>query len=322
MQLFTPTNFFPVSKKINYQSNILLLGSCFAENMADKLRYFQFNHWCNPWGILFHPLAIENMLDTVVNQRELVADDVFVHADVWSSFEVHSSMNALSREQLLKNIQLQNDLLLQRLPQLTHLAITLGTAWVYKNISTDNYVANCHKMPASAFEKQLLTVDQISQSLRNIVHLVREVNPDCQFIFTISPVRHIKDGMIENQRSKAHLVAGLHDFLDQFTADCCTYFPSYELMIDELRDYRFYTKDLLHPNDTAIEYIWQQFVDNVIDKDVVADMKKVDEVMKSLNHRPFNPNTTAHQQFLTRLQQKITTLQQKYPFMNFQNPEN
>lgn len=322
MQLFTPTNYFPISKKINYQSNILLVGSCFAENMADKLRYFQFNHLCNPWGILFHPLAIENMLATVIHQRELATDDVFLHADVWSSFDMHSSMNALSREQFFENIQLKNDLLLQRLPQLTHFVITLGTAWVYKNISTDSFVANCHKMPASAFEKQLLTVSQISQSLHNIVHLVREVNPDCQFIFTISPVRHIKDGMIENQRSKAHLVAGLHDFLDQFTADFCTYFPSYELMIDELRDYRFYTKDLLHANDTAIDVIWQQFIDNVIDKDVFVDMKKVDEIMKSLRHRPFNPNTTAHQQFLTRLQQKITTLQQKYPFMSFQKPEN
>lgn len=317
MQFFLPIDTQKISNSIDYSSDILLVGSCFAENMADKLSYFQFRNTLNPWGILFHPLAIEKMFYSVVNQVPFLENDVFCHQEVWSCFDVHSSLNTLTKEELLHAIQQKNQHLYQRLPKFSHVVITLGTAWIYQRKSTGKYVANCHKIPQKEFSKKLLTVEQIVQSLHNIVDLVSKVNPDCQFIFTISPVRHIKDGVVENQRSKAHLISALHEFIQHADSDKRYYFPSYEIMMDELRDYRFYAEDMLHPNETAVAYIWEKFVETCVDKTTSEDMKKVEEIRKSLNHRPFNSNTSAHQKFLDNLNQKINTLQQKFPFMDF-----
>lgn len=317
MQFFLPIDTQKISNPIDYSSDILLVGSCFAENMADKLSYFQFRNTLNPWGILFHPLAIEKMFYSVVNQVPFLENDVFCHQEVWSCFDVHSSLNTLTKEELLHTIQQKNQHLYQRLPKFSHVVITLGTAWVYQHKSTGKYVANCHKIPQKEFSKELLTAEQIVQSLHNIVDLVSKVNPDCQFIFTVSPVRHIKDGVVENQRSKAHLISALHEFIQHADSDKLYYFPSYEIMMDELRDYRFYAEDMLHPNETAVAYIWEKFVEACVDKTTSEDMKKVEEIRKSLNHRPFNSDTSAHQKFLDNLNQKINALQQKFPFMDF-----
>ena len=318
MSFFLPINIPKTSVSIDYNAQIVSIGSCFAENISSKLSYFQFRNKSNPWGILFHPLAIEKLFDSAVNKRDFSEEDAFCHQEVWSSFDVHSALNALSKQELLENLQKQTSQTAQSLKSATHIVITLGTAWVYWHKSTEKYVANCHKIPQKEFEKRLLSIDEIVHSLNNMVSLVRKINPDCQFIFTISPVRHIKDGIVENQQSKAHLIAALHEFLHQQNTDSLYYFPSYEIVMDELRDYRFYAEDMLHPNETAIAYIWQKFVETCIDKSVWDDMKKVDEIRKSLNHKPFNAHTSAHQKFIGNLNRKIALCQQKYPFMDFE----
>jgi hypothetical protein len=172
-------------------------------------------------------------------------------------------------------------------------------------------------VPQSEFVKRLLNYDEIVESYLRTIYLVKELNPNIQIMFTLSPVRHIKDGIVENQRSKALLHAAMQDVLEQSKDTELFYFPSYEIMMDELRDYRFYKADMLHPNEIAIDYIWEKFVENCIAEDSISVMKKVDEVQKGLNHRPFNPTTTQHLNFLDTLIEKIDFLLEKYPFMSF-----
>jgi hypothetical protein len=206
----------------------------------------------------------------------------------------------------------------QHIDIVTHCIITLGTSWVYRNIESKEIVANCHKVPQKEFTKELLTVNQIEESLQNIISLVHSVNPNCKFIFTVSPVRHIKDGFTENTLSKAHLIAAIHKTINHHTSPI-SYFPSYEIMMDELRDYRFYAEDMLHPSQTAIDYIWIQFFENYISESEFGLMNEICSIQKGLKHRPFNPNTASHQKFLADLKTKMTTIEKKLPFISFES---
>jgi hypothetical protein len=200
----------------------------------------------------------------------------------------------------------------------THIIITYGTSWIYKNVQSDQIVANCHKVPQKEFSKELLAVDVIQKSIQNTIDLIQIFNPDINFIFTISPVRHIKDGFIENQLSKSHLFTALHSILQSTVYNQkSAYFPSYEIMMDELRDYRFYAEDMLHPNQTAIDYIWQHFSENFISENSFQIMKEISEIQKSLNHRSFNPESEQHLKFVSKLQQKINDVKEKFPNIRF-----
>jgi hypothetical protein len=201
---------------------------------------------------------------------------------------------------------------------LTHCIITLGTSWVYRNIETNEIVANCHKVPQKQFVKELLSPEIIAQSIESILFTISVVNPNCNFIFTVSPVRHIKDGFAENTLSKAHLISALHYTISNNPSHT-NYFPAYEIVMDELRDYRFYAEDLLHPNQTAIDYIWIQFFENYISESEFVLMNEICEVQRALQHRPFNPNSESHQKFLSDLKTKMTTLEKKLPFISFED---
>jgi hypothetical protein len=168
-------------------------------------------------------------------------------------------------------------------------------------------------VPQNQFTKELLSIETIKKSLQNTIDLVKKINPNCSFIFTISPVRHIKDGFVENQRSKAHLISAIHSYNLQPT----TYFPSYEIMMDELRDYRFYAEDMLHPGQSAIDYIWIKFFENYVNEKEFATMQQVCDIQKALKHRPFNPNSESHQKFLKKVNEKISTLVSKYTQIQF-----
>lgn len=301
--------------QINYQSKLLLLGSCFSENIGNKLDYYKFQSKQNPFGILFHPKAIENLIIKTLNKEKYTDKDVFFHNERWHSFEAHSSLSAINKNELLNSLNLSIQQTFEQLQNTTHLIITLGTAWVYREIISDTLVANCHKVPQKKFLKELLSVDEISESLQAISSLVKSVNKNISVIYTVSPVRHLKDGFIENQRSKAHLLSAIHEVVEPRSA--IYYFPSYEIMMDELRDYRFYNEDMIHPNKTAINYIWKKFKEVWIMEDSYQTMQQVDTIQRGLNHKPFNPNSEAHQLFLKKLQQKKETLLQAFPFINF-----
>lgn len=303
---------------IDYNATIMSLGSCFAVNMAEKLDYFKFKSSCNPVGILFHPLAIEKLIDFAVSGKQFTENDIFFHNERWHCFDVHSDLSNSNKEELLASLNTIIKSTNQQITESTHFVITYGTSWVYRNIESDSIVANCHKVPQKQFNKELLSVEEIKNSIISTVKLIHAVNPNCTIIFTVSPVRHIKDGFVENQLSKAHLISAIHSILNSEHCKLNTeYFPSYEIMMDELRDYRFYAEDMLHPNQVAIDYIWKRFKETSISENAFATMDEVGNIQKSLSHKPFNPDSESHLKFETKVREKITKLENQYSFMKF-----
>ena len=302
--------------QIDYQSKLLLLGSCFSENIGNKLTYFKFQSKQNPFGVLFHPKAIETFITNAINEKKYTEKDIFFSNERWHSFNAHSGLSCTDKNELLQNLNAAIQQTNQQLKNTSHIIITLGTSWVYRFIETDTIVANCHKIPQKKFLKELLSVNEISESLDAITTLIKSINKNTAIIFTVSPVRHLKDGFVENQQSKSHLIAGIHQLLDCARRDIF-YFPAYEIMMDELRDYRFYTEDMIHPNKTAINYIWEKFLNVWMSDAANKTLQEVTTIQNGLNHKPFNANSEQHQQFLTGLKSKIKVLQEKYPFMEF-----
>lgn len=313
----------PISKAGNpmdYSSKILMLGSCFSQNMGNKLEYFKFQVLQNPFGILFHPLAIEKLVHRSSNEYEYDERDIFKHDGRWHCFDAHSELSSSSKEELLSRL---NHSVLETnrfLKVASHIAITLGTAWIYRHVDKDLIVANCHKVPQRDFQKILLTENEIVTSLTATITSIKAVNPEAQIIFTISPVRHLKDGFVENQRSKSVLISAIHATLGVPPLGVRgLYFPSYEIMMDELRDYRFYATDMIHPNALAIDYIWEKFCEVWISEEAGDTMMKIGDIQKGLAHKPFDPESLAHKKFLKSLDQKVAYIKSSYPFMNFDN---
>lgn len=300
---------------IDYNSRILSLGSCFAENMAEKFYYFKFQNSVNPFGIVFNPVSIEKLVNRIVNQIQFTENDIFFHNDLWHCYEVHSELSNANKEDFLRNL---NSILSENfnlISNATHIIITYGTSWVYRNKTSNEIVANCHKVPQNQFDKEIISVEVIEKSIANTINLIQKINPNCNFIFTISPVRHIKDGFVENQRSKAHLITALQSAICDLPSTI--YFPSYEIMMDELRDYRFYADDMLHPSQLAIDYIWIKFFENYVSESEFSTMNQVCEIQRALKHRPFNPESESHKKFLDNLEAKIKTVQKLIPIIKF-----
>ncbi len=305
---------FQVSS-IDYNAKIVLLGSCFSENIDRKLAYYKFQRFSNPFGILFHPLAIENLVKRSINKEYYSEETLFFHEERWHCFDTHSSLSHLNKTPLLTHINSVLDETYSQLQNASFIIITLGTSWVYKYLNSNHTVANCHKVPQKKFEKRILSVTDITDSLQRIITNIKKINQTAHILFTLSPIRHIKDGFIENQQSKAHLLTAIHQVIPTNTNTF--YFPSYEIMMDELRDYRFYKEDMIHPNNLAIDYIWEKFKHVWISDSVLPIMKEVNAIQKGLEHKPFNPNSNQHQLFLRKLREKKEKLSKKFPFMEF-----
>ena len=309
----------PFSKNTNnpidYNSKIILLGSCFSDNIGQKLRYHKFQSILNPFGILFHPKAIETIIKNALCKKEYTEKDLFFLNERWQSFEAHSKLSSSSKDEVIEELNKASAVINTALKSSSHIIITLGTSWVYRLLETDEIVANCHKVSQHKFKKELVSIVEINKSLSSIISLVRKVNANINFIFTVSPIRHLKDGFIENQQSKSHLISALHQIIPKHKNSF--YFPSYEIMMDELRDYRFYKEDMIHPNDIAINYIWKKFYENWLSDEALELKKEVIKIQRGLEHKPFNPNSKKHQQFLSSLQEKIETLKKKYSHISF-----
>ncbi|WP_349292950.1 GSCFA domain-containing protein [Zobellia alginiliquefaciens] len=302
--------------QIDYDSRLVLLGSCFSENIGQKFRYYKFRELQNPFGILFHPLAIANLVSRAVLGKVYTEDDVFFFNERWQCYDAHSDLSAVSKDSLLNALNQGIEQTANHLKQATHICITLGTAWVYRHAETDAVVANCHKVPQKQFSKELMRIEEIVASLNSIMASVQSLNPNAQFIFTVSPVRHLKDGFVENQRSKAHLVAAVHEVVSASTLKA-DYFPSYEIQMDELRDYRFYKEDMVHPNALAVNYIWKKFVEVWLASNTSSTMKKIEKVQKGMLHKPFNENSDQHQKFLMKLNVLKSEIQKEFPHIQF-----
>ena len=317
MQFTTKVPIPKSNHPIDYQSQIVSLGSCFAVNMAQKLDYFKFSGSCNPFGILFHPEAIHEIIRKAISHSPFTEADLFFHNGLWHSFAVHSDLSHPEKETFLLRLNELLESTNDQIRKATHLIITYGTAWVYREKATRKLVANCHKVPQAQFAKELLPVDAVQSVMAQTIGIIQKANPSCNIIFTVSPVRHIKDGFSENQRSKAHLIAAIHNQLAADHRRLVAYFPSYEIMMDELRDYRFYAEDLLHPNQTAVDYIWERFSESAVSENAHDTMETISSIQKALQHKPFHPDSENHQQFLSALQKKILALQQQFPNIHF-----
>jgi hypothetical protein len=308
----------PVSKSdnaIDFNSKILSLGSCFAENISEKLTFYKFQNAVNPFGIIFNPISIERIVERIVKKEFFTTQDIFYHNESWHCFEGHSQLNHSNKEAFLRNLNQILESSAQEINELSHCIITFGTSWVYRNLKINQIVANCHKIPQNQFVKQILTVEEISKSIENTIRLLQAINKDIKFIFTISPVRHIKDGFVENNVSKSLLITAVYRICEQQTD--ATYFPSYEIMMDELRDYRFYADDMLHPNRVAVNYIWGKFKDNFINDNLTQYLDEIENIQKSLHHKPFDENSAQHKDFLARLYAKIEKITETLPHIKF-----
>ena len=315
MKLTTPIKLSRQNPPINYSSKVLLLGSCFAQNMGAKLEYYKFQQCTNPFGILFHPVAIEKLITKAVNQTWFTSKDVFLQNEQWHCFLAHSKLSNTSEEDLISALNSALEKLRFSLLEASHVVFTFGTAWVYKHLEKDTIVANCHKVPQKEFVKQLLSPDDVSDVLLGIETKLRTINPTCSIINTVSPVRHIKDGLIANSRSKAHLIAGVQEIVSPEKLNY--YFPSYEIMMDELRDYRYYKEDLIHPNQTAIAIIWNAFTGSWICPETAALQKKIATIQSGMLHTPFNENSKAHIHFKKELEVQISQVQKALPWATF-----
>ena len=312
------TTKIPISKSnspIDYSSQIVALGSCFAENMGEKFDFYKFQNTTNPFGIIFNPVSIEKILERAIHLNYFTETDLFFHNELWHCYEVHSDLSQPNKEAMLSNLNRLLTEMNSKLAAATHLFITYGTSWVYQLKSTGVVVANCHKVAQDQFEKEILSVTEIENAIQNSIDLIQKFNPTCQVVFTVSPVRHIKDGFVENQRSKANLISALHSSISQQPTS--SYFPSYEIVMDELRDYRFYAQDLLHPNAVAIDYIWERFCESNISEAAQQVMQEVESIQKGMAHRPFHPDSTSHSKFLQKLKEKSAQLEAQFPFMKF-----
>lgn len=306
----------PIQKQddsIDYASKILLLGSCFAENMAEKFEYFKFQNLLNPLGILFHPKAIENLISRAVQAKFYTEADVFFYNERWHCYDAHSKFSNTNAEALIEDLNIALNETRAFISNASHIFITLGTAWVYEHVKSGDTVANCHKVPQKQFHKKLLSISEISTSLEQMHRAINQLNNTVKIIFTVSPIRHLKDGLIENSRSKAQLIAAVHNF----TASGVCYFPSFEIMLDELRDYRFYKSDMLHPNATAIEYIWKRLEQAWIETGAKELMAEVAAIQRDLAHKPFNARSESHQKFLSLLIRKQELLKVQIPHLRF-----
>lgn len=310
----------PIKKEernpINYDSKLLLIGSCFSENIGEKLSYYKFQSKQNPFGILFHPKAIEHLVTNAINEKKYTEKDLIFQNERWHCLDAHSSLSSVNKGDLLGNLNAALVTTKEQLEEATHVIITLGTSWVYRFIETDAIVANCHKIPQKKFLKELLSVDEVSEILEGITILIKSINSSVNIIFTVSPIRHLKDGFVENTQSKSHLIAGIHNVVNHRNG--MHYFPSYEIMIDELRDYRFYNEDMIHPNKTAVNYIWNKFSSTWFNEESQKIMQEIETIQKGISHRPFNENSEQHQKFLKNLDLKINKIKSKLPFITFQ----
>lgn len=289
--------------EITHLSSIFNVGSCFAANMNEILVRNKFKTFANPFGIIYNPVSIFNSLS---NEFQIEKQNFVVRDDIWYSLDFHSDINALSADLLFDKIQKIKQTQSAFLRKTDVIIFTFGTAYVFEN-SQSKLVANCHKLPANLFTKRLLDVNEIVVLFERLYKNILEINPNITFIFTVSPVRHIKDTIELNNVSKSILRIATHYISEKFSN--CYYFPAYEILMDDLRDYRFYDKDLLHPNETSIEYIWQKFSASYFSIETQNLILKWQQILSSLNHRSFNPKSVSHQQFLNQLSKDLANFE-------------
>jgi GSCFA family protein len=323
-----------LARQINYQDKILLIGSCFTEHIGNSLAQLKFSLVQNPNGILFDPHSVARSLQSYVHNKQYTEEDFFQLNEIWHSWEHHSRYSDVNCEQAVRRVNMSQEKAHEFLTLANWVIITLGSAFSYRLTDlaieastfaqkpgaptvTGRSVANCHRAPAQWFDKHLMTIDEIISVLESCLQELFAFNSQIRVIFTVSPVRHIRDGVVDNNRSKARLIECVHHLAQK--CERVSYFPAYELVIDVLRDYRFYDVDLVHPNYMATEFVLEKFAEACIEENSRALMEEVKQIVMARKHKVFQPQTIAHKQFLETYFEKTRALSARYPFLDLRD---
>ena len=321
---------------ITHQHKILSVGSCFTEHIGAALKDLKFDILQNPNGILFDPVSVCASLVSYMQQKQFNEDDLFQLNEVWQSWQHHSRFSGVNKKEVLSNINQSQKTAYQFLKNADWLIITLGTSFSYRltrehaeNMSFSKSfpssdeslpVANCHRAPAQWFQKHLMTTAETIEALDKTIHQLFYFYKKIKIIFTISPVRHIRDGVVENNRSKARLIESVHHLVNKF--DRLYYFPAYELVIDVLRDYRFYSEDMVHPNYMATNFVLEKFLETYMNEETNVLIREIKRISIARKHKPTHPTTEAHKKFLHSNLEKLKLLERQYPYINLTEEKN
>ncbi len=310
---------FPVpafGPSLNYSHSLLFVGSCFAENIGEKMKQFKFNAGINPHGILYNPASIAVALKSYINNTQVNERDLFFANDCWNSWEHHSRFSNPDKATCLNGINSSIEQAHVQLKNAKWLFITFGSAFIYTHIAGNKLTGNCHKVPNNQFVKSMLSADEITKEYASLIAQLKAFNPGLNIVFTISPVRYIRDGVVENNLSKAMLIQSVHALVKQQAT--IFYFPAYELIIDDLRDYRFYKSDLVHPTQQAIDYVFEKLMDCSFDAETKKLFEKISDLVTAMEHRPFNKNAAAFQKFKATYLQRAVSIQEAFPFLGLE----
>ncbi len=305
-----------VSHKLSYRRPSMMIGSCFAENIGSRLKELCFPIQVNPFGVLYNPASIANSIEYLIGERQFGRADLFFSNQVWNSFSHHSSFSSSDPEEMLERINRENEVASCAIRECSHLFVTFGTSWVFSNREDGKIVSNCHKLPARNFDRFRLSVPVMSEMWIRLINKLFIVNPDIHIVLTISPIRHLKDGAFENQVSKSGLFLLVNELIDHFGKEKITYFPSYELIMDELRDYRFYAADMTHLSETGIAFIREKFESLFFDTESKTIRDQIDQLIRGIQHKPFRPEEKSYLDFMNKLNDKASRLTSAYPFVN------
>lgn len=308
---FTPVHIPASNWNIGYDDSILLLGSCFAQAMADQLQEHYFRIVANPFGVLYNPSSIATAIGMAVEGLRIEPKDLVEHGGLWHSMSHHGMFSDAKAKLVLEKCNGSINTLRNALEHANVIVVTFGTAWVYEY--EGKVVGNCHKLPANCFLRRRMTVDEIVEMWTPIINSM----PNKHWIFTVSPIRHLKDGLHENQISKAILLQAVDALTSTLSplASNLSYFPAYEIMLDELRDYRYYAEDMVHPSEQAIDYIWQRFVDTFTTEDTRKEMKTLHQFWCDRHHKLLHPDSPAAIAFQNNVTKRLDELQKHYPWI-------
>ena len=315
MQFKTTIDVPHSSFEISHAQKGMAIGSCFTTNIGNRLQSAKFSILVNPLGTVYNPVSIAQTIDLLLGEIPFVEQQIFFANDVWQSYYLHTSFSSVNKQEVLQSFNNVRNEFLKKFQSVDYLFLTLGTAWVYELNETKQIVNNCHKTPASQFTRKKLSVEECSSVLERAIQKLQNSNPNLQVIFTVSPIRHWKDGAHENQVSKATLFLAIDEL--QKKIKNIGYFPAYELLMDDLRDYRFYDEDMLHPSATAVEYIWETFSKTYFSKETFDLISKIEAIQKAIEHRPFNAESKSYKTFIHNTIEDCETLSKKFPFLDF-----
>lgn len=304
-------------KKMGYRHQSMMIGSCFAENIGTYLQELCFPIMVNPFGILYNPISIANSLELLITGKKFTEQDLFYSNGLYNSFSHHSRFSGSDPVNTLEGINTQAAEASDILKKCHHLFITFGTSWVFKHKTSSTIVSNCHKLPAATFDRYRLSIKQINEIWIPLIDKMRSINPDLHLVFTVSPIRHLKDGAHENQLSKSTLLMAIEELMSKYGDELISYFPSYELVLDELRDYRFYAADMNHPSEIAIDFIREKFVVTILDPEAKNVSSELEKLFPAINHKSLNNNDKGYISFIEYQIEKTNQLQIKYPFADF-----